>query len=827
MCKLHKILIMMYIPICYLCGYTLNYSQSHFPMEIVNGYSKFKTQDFALSGNPGSPELPSIYLNYIIPATAKVDSVVISQLNTIQIAGSYSIYPAQPPRLVGHTGQWVPPDTSIYNSNELFPGEYIDVVNQGTMDGARIVTVVVHPIQYKPKNKTLFVMTDINFSFASSSTNIPEIKAKIRGEFEQTVYDKALSSILENDYEMNVYYQRPVIVKENQLGRGKHNYPVGPSIIITPSAFSSYFQPYADWLTDQGIRTYLITPSTIYRYFSGRDNPERIRNYIKYCYQNCGGTYFFFGGDTVKNTRLDVPFRKCVPLDSPPHTFPNQDTIIPTDLYYADLGGEWNADSDSWWGELTNDSADRFPEVFVGRVLPYCTTEIKNWSEKVLKYEQGRSNLSGLDTAIIIWHKTGYTGHPAWFLMDTTIFPSHITHIVGEDLWADSALGLLNRGYGMTNVNCHGGTWMFCTRNLMHGDTLDTGFVFWYKSSSPTQYWAGLNWQTNASKPFLHYSVACKNAYYDNGSDTCITDAFLDAYCDAESDDPLGSAANVSHTRWSWGPGNSITLQNEFYRQLFSVDYTGPAPPEPGLERLGVAVAMSKCQESINWNNWHNRFVCYATNLFGSPTTDAWTKEPKSLTVTHPSSITEDVQTNFTVTVKDYNVFPPAAVAYAKVCLNKPGDIYEVEYTNTSGQYTFTITPGTTGYMRVTVTRLHNFDSSYKQYLPYRDSCQVVEADGKRTVKNEDIGPDKLSITQMPTLFKKETQISFGIPIASVVEIIAYDITGSRVKTVIDKHFEPGYYEETIDAGDLSRGVYFIILRQNGVEISKKFILIE
>jgi hypothetical protein len=746
---------------------------------MVNGYSKFKAQGFALGGNPGSPELPSVYLNYIIPATSKVDSVVVSQLNVSQIAGSYSIYPAQPPRLVGHSVPWVPPDTSIYNSDDLFPGEYIRVIDEGVMDGARIVTVAVHPIQYRSKSKRLFVATNINFTFAFSSTNAPEIRAKIRGEFEQTVYDKALSSILENDYEMNAFYRRPMIVKEKELGGGRLPYPVGPSMIITPSAFSSYFQAYADWLTDQGIRTHIITPSTIYRYYTGRDNAERIRNYIKYCYQNCGGTYVLFGGDTVKNTRLDVPFRKCVPLDSPPHTFPNQDTIIPTDLYFADLSGEWNADSDSWWGELTDDSADRYPEVFVGRALPYCTTEIKNWNTKVLKYEQGRSNLTGLDTAIIIWHKTGYGGHPPWFLMDTTVFPDHITHIVGEDLWADSALNLLNRGYGMTNVNCHGGTWMFCTRNLMHGDTLDTGFVFWHRPSSPTQHWAGLNWLTNIDKPFLHYSVACKTAYYDNGSDTCMTDAFLDAYKHPMANAPVGSAANVSHTRWSWGPGLSITLQNEFYEQLFSIDYVGPAPPEPGLERLGVAVATSKCQETINWNEWHNRWVCYATNLFGSPTTDAWTKTPGSFSVTHPSVIFKGVQTNFTVTVKEAGVLPPPPVAYAKVCLNRPGDIYEVEYTNAFGQHTFTITPDSTGYFHVTVTRLHNFNSSYNQFLPYRDSCQVVDpGDGKQTLRNDGIVPDRLCITQMQTLFKNETLIKFGTPIKSTVEIIIYDITG-------------------------------------------------
>lgn len=129
------------------------------------------------------------------------------------------------------------------------------------------------------------------------------------------------------------------------------------------------------------------------------------------------------------------------------------------------MSGNWNVDGDSWWGELYNDSADRYPEVFIARTLPYCTREVQNWCGKVMKYEQGRDNLSSLDSLIIIFHKTsGGPGHENWFLMDTSVFPDHITHIVGDDIEADSALQLLNHGYGMTNVNCHGGTWVFGTR---------------------------------------------------------------------------------------------------------------------------------------------------------------------------------------------------------------------------------------------------------------------------------------------------------------------------------------------------------------------------
>lgn len=720
MTKLFKSMLLISIPVYLLQGYALHYSQSQFSFESVNGYTKIKSRGFTHEGEPGAPELPVAYLNYIIPASSKTDSLIVSTINTSQISGDYSIYPCQPPRRPFDSLEWVPPDTAIYNSDSLFPGEYMKIVDEGIMDGARIVTVAVFPMQYRPESMRLFLVTDITFEFVFASNVMPELRPQIRGEYEQAVYDAALRQVVENDNEIASYYQRPTLIEENEL-RDSAAIPTGPAIIITDSTFANSFRPYAEWLTDQGIPARIISQSTIYNYFDGRDQAEQIRNYIKYCYER-GGVYFILGGDGGSPPKLS--FRKGMPYNYPP---PDTDTVnyyIPTDLYFADLTGEWNADNDSWWGERTQDSADRFPEVFVGRVLPFCSTEVVNWSEKALRYEQNPGNLSSLDTVTLTYHKTGYPGHGHWYLCDTSIFPAHIIHIVGDDIWADSALSYQNHGYGMTNVNTHGGTWMYCPRNKWTGGTLDTAFVFWRRGSPPTQYWAGLNWLTNVNKPYIHYSVACKNAYYDAGTDTCVTDAFLDAYRAQEEDSPVGACASISHTRWSWGPGYSIALQEEYYELLFST-YKEPPAPDTGFDRIGVAHALSKCQSTIHWTNGLGRFVCYATNLFGSPTTDAWTKTPDSMLVTHPPQIPVGIQVDFTVTVKSSTV-PASSLRHAKVCLNKPGDIYEVASTNAAGQATFDIEPETIGAMKITVTRLHNIENDYKQYLPSQTTCEVI-----------------------------------------------------------------------------------------------------
>jgi len=263
-------------------GYTIDYPSTEFSFYKDQGFDRIKAKNFCLRGEPGTPELPAVYLNYIIPPNAKAESLILSQFQFIQISGEYYIYPAQPPRIIGESVPWIPPDTLIYNSDELFPGKFIKIAGEGVMDGARIVTVEIKPLQYRPKTKRLYLVRPIGFEFIFSQRAIPELRAKVRAKNEQAIYDAALRDAVVNDNEILAYYQKPAIVDENLLGV-PGPFPVGPAIIIAPQEFHSAFQPYADWMTDQGIRTYLITPQTIYTYFSGVDDAKKGRNYIKKC----------------------------------------------------------------------------------------------------------------------------------------------------------------------------------------------------------------------------------------------------------------------------------------------------------------------------------------------------------------------------------------------------------------------------------------------------------------------------------------------------------------------------------------------------------------
>jgi len=640
--------------------------------------------------------------------------LVVLQTSVQQIAGEYLIYPAQPPHKPGETLPWVPPDTLIYNSNTLFPGYVAHVIGHGEMDGARIVTIEIRPIQYLPASRKLQLMHNIHIEFCFAMENPPELRAQLRGKYEQSVYDAVLKAIIANDYEISAYYQKPQVVEENQvLAPPPHPELFAPAVIIAPAVYHEAFQPYADWLTEQGIRAILISPQTIYLYWGGRDDAEQIRNYMKECCKY-GGTYFLFGGDdyTVP-VRYGIPYEVIFPYE------PGESDSIPCDLYFSDLTGKWNSDNDDYWGELTHDDADCFSEVFVGRITPYTVKEVENW---------------------------------------------------------------------LTNIN----------------------------------------------KYFFVYAICCHSGAYDqhaqtdeDASDTCAADAFVDAYLYNYQgiEGPFGACAGVFNTRSPLSAWNKI--QEYYYDALFR-------HPEEQIDTtysyLGVAQTIAKAMYAPYWNTSGGyRHGAYCPNLFASPVTEAWTKTPGNMLVTHPTIIPTGVQTDFTVTAKT-TALPPAPLPYAKVCLYKPDDIYEVGSTDANGQITFSITPQFSGPMKVTVTRFHNIESDYDQYRPSQALCEVMPAEegGGQSASSNTVVPEHLCITLMPTLVKDEAKIKYGVPEKDdVVGLTVYNVLGAQVRALRNEQLVPGYYEDRFDVGDLPGGVYFVVLKQNDMNISKKFLIMK
>jgi len=69
-------------------------------------------------------------------------------------------------------------------------------------------------------------------------------------------------------------------------------------VVITCDSFVSHFTPLCGYVEGSlGLSDTVVTTEAIYLTFSGRDNPEKIRNFIKEAYSNWGTTHVLLGGD--------------------------------------------------------------------------------------------------------------------------------------------------------------------------------------------------------------------------------------------------------------------------------------------------------------------------------------------------------------------------------------------------------------------------------------------------------------------------------------------------------------------------------------------------
>ncbi|MBU0640104.1 MAG: right-handed parallel beta-helix repeat-containing protein [Planctomycetes bacterium] len=154
-----------------------------------------------------------------------------------------------------------------------------------------------------------------------------------------------------------------------------------PYLLITNEALADAFQPLVDRRTAQRLFGTLVTVETIYATYSGADEQEKIRNCVKDYHANHGTIYVALGGDDGTATEPIVPVRYCAPTDP--------DTLVPADLYYADVdGGNWDTDGDGIYGEVGDVGLTELtPDVHLGRIPVRTADDAAAYISKLVTYE--------------------------------------------------------------------------------------------------------------------------------------------------------------------------------------------------------------------------------------------------------------------------------------------------------------------------------------------------------------------------------------------------------------------------------------------------------
>ncbi|HSL88034.1 MAG TPA: T9SS type A sorting domain-containing protein [Ignavibacteriaceae bacterium] len=93
---------------------------------------------------------------------------------------------------------------------------------------------------------------------------------------------------------------------------------------------------------------------------------------------------------------------------------------------------------------------------------------------------------------------------------------------------------------------------------------------------------------------------------------------------------------------------------------------------------------------------------------------------------------------------------------------------------------------------------------------------------------DEVITPDNFKLEQnYPNPFNPSTIIKFAIAEKSKVVIQIYDITGSKVITLVNEEMDAGWYQREFNAAGLSSGIYLVRLQADNFVNTKKMLMVK
>ncbi len=399
-------------------------------------------------------------------------------------------------------------------------------------------------------------------------------------------------------------------------------------VTITTSALRSHFAPLSDFIeASLGLNDTVVVLSDIYASCPGRDNQEKIRNFIKDAYADWSTTHVLLGGDA------DV-----VPCRLAYGRVNSQTEYIPCDLYYSDLDGTWDGDGDNIFGEPT-DGVDMYPDVYVGRVPASNATSVDRFVSRTTSYG-GNSSAPYLENVLL----GGFDLDGSTFC-ETTMEFYDVTYV-------PAAMRPCNKVYDShtgnhkTNILSFLNAGQHIWIHADHGDasSLGCGTVNhgWELSNSDI---SGLSNGTDYS---ILLSMACLIGAFDESD--CFTEYLMNA-------SGGGGVAAMTNSRYGWyNPGLnpqrtlSALMVERVVASLFNL------PGHGSLEdfAFGKATLVPEAASEMVY-----RWCMYTFNLFGEPALNVWipgqsaVTEPelpgipgRALTLTAPSHFKSSVALN-------------------------------------------------------------------------------------------------------------------------------------------------------------------------------------
>lgn len=568
-------------------------------LETKDGYQQLSLKGCAALGKAGEPSLPWQNVSLMLPEHQEAASMQVEYYDFVELEGAYTLFPYQRPRPYSQT-EALPfdKDEALYRSTDTYPAVSHSGVSTQYLNGVGFAFGGFTPVRYVPSTgKVCYARTVKVTVECQRSRDDHSSKLWLTPENEATMLRLA-----QNASQLGTYASR---------GRSLNHYDM---LLITSEEWIAPLAEYVQMHNERGVRTRAIALEDIYAMMEGRDEQEKIRNYVIQEYENNGISMVSLGGDVSI-----VPFRSlwC-------YAQPGYEDQLPADMYYVCLDGTLNDDNDDRWGEVGED--DLLPELGIAR-LPFN-------NEKQFETIMGKTFSYTLNPVLGEFSSPILGGE---HLGDGYYGSSEVERIIGVshdfDYTTSGYDPSLNfkKYYATATHTWNGGEFRDVIRSggqyVHHAGHANTDYVAgWTGSMMPDNYFEGNDGINHNYMIFHTHGCICGDF-----SHSCILEKLMTI--------STGFVATTGNSRYGWyspwGDGMAAHIHREFVDAYCNdhIQFLSMA-----LREAKIATAPFAIMDEENGSGCF-RWNLYCLNELGDAALSPWFEEPFVPNVTYSNGL--------------------------------------------------------------------------------------------------------------------------------------------------------------------------------------------
>lgn len=327
--------------------------------------------------HPGQPMLPFYPVAVLLPFGEEYSSLeLVSSASALVEKNAYIDFAKHQHPI---SNPWPVPqtfaDASIYSADALYPASSSEYLGTQYYRGYGIALFNLYPYRYNPLKKELYFTDNFQLNVHSVyNENLANEKARFVSTHNST--KSFLESYIANPSQLDSYHKASQIKSRGSL-------PLSDAkemLIITKEHCVPWFDEYIAFSEGRGISTGIYSMEFINQNYSGVDNAEKLRNFLIDAYTSWTDAetpleYVILAGDDEIVPERGVYGRVWNTIDR----------RMPSDLYYSNLDGDWNANGNEYYGEMDDDT-DMLPEFHIGRFTAERKSQFDNIFHKIRYY---------------------------------------------------------------------------------------------------------------------------------------------------------------------------------------------------------------------------------------------------------------------------------------------------------------------------------------------------------------------------------------------------------------------------------------------------------